>query len=263
MPWHWHKMVEFFYMESGTLEYHIPGKCLCFPPGSGGFVNANILHMTRPKYSNERTVQLLHIFDPVLIAGEHGGRIEKNYVMPITTSSSFDILLFSPDDPVQTKLLAMIRNAFSVPEGIGFELKMRNALSDIWLALYNLSGSLPDTGHVRKTDAKLKHMKTYIYEHYAEKITISELAASVCLSQRECYRVFQENLQTTRGEYLKGYRVQAACQMLAGTDEPIAAVGYGCGLGSSSHFGKIFREMMGCTPRQYRGKWQDYDRIRQ
>ena len=43
-PWHWHRSVELFYMESGTLEYFVPGKHLVFPAGSGGFVNSNVLH---------------------------------------------------------------------------------------------------------------------------------------------------------------------------------------------------------------------------
>ena len=104
-------------------------------------------------------------------------------------------------------------------------------------------------------------MMTYIYEHYAEKITISELAASAYLSQRECFRVFQENLHATPCEYLKNYRIQRACQMLAKTTATITAIGYACGLGSNSHFGKVFRETIGCTPRQYREKWQDRESI--
>lgn len=36
VPWHWHKTVELFYMESGSLEYDTPGGKLLFPAGSGG-----------------------------------------------------------------------------------------------------------------------------------------------------------------------------------------------------------------------------------
>ena len=34
-------------------------------------------------------------------------------------------------------------------------------------------------------------------------------------------------------------------------------VGRASGLGSSSYFGKLFREAMGCTPSEYRRRWQD------
>ena len=48
VPWHWHSAVELFYMESGSLEYSTPQGKAVFPQGSGGFVNTNVLHMTRP-----------------------------------------------------------------------------------------------------------------------------------------------------------------------------------------------------------------------
>lgn len=32
-----------------------------------------------------------------------------------------------------------------------------------------------------------------------------------------------------------------------------------CGLGSPSHFGQAFRASMGCTPNEYRHRWQDSD----
>ena len=33
VPWHWHKAVELFYMESGSLEYDTPGGGVLFPAG--------------------------------------------------------------------------------------------------------------------------------------------------------------------------------------------------------------------------------------
>jgi len=61
-------------------------------------------------------------------------------------------------------------------------------------------------------------------------------------------------------EYIKSYRLQEACRQLAREQKPVTAVSHACGLGSSSYFGKVFREYMGCTPTQYRAKWQDCDR---
>ena len=59
VPWHWHKSVEIFYMEEGELDYYTPQKHLTFPKGSGGFVNSNILHMTKLPQKYAKTLQLL------------------------------------------------------------------------------------------------------------------------------------------------------------------------------------------------------------
>ena len=39
--------------------------------------------------------------------------------------------------------------------------------------------------------------------------------------------------------YIRSYRVQAARQMLADSRMPITEIGYACGLGNASYFGKI------------------------
>ena len=44
VPWHWHRMVELFYMKSGTIEYTTPAGKWIIPAGSGGMVNSNVLH---------------------------------------------------------------------------------------------------------------------------------------------------------------------------------------------------------------------------
>ena len=60
-------------------------------------------------------------------------------------------------------------------------------------------------------------------------------------------------------EYIKAYRLQAACQMLAKGQEAVTVISHECGLGSSSYFGKVFREYTHCSPTEYRRKWQNSD----
>ena len=111
-----------------------------------------------------------------------------------------------------------------------------------------------------KSNDKIKLMMIYIHEHYREKISIPELAAAAYLSERECYRVFHDCLHMTPVEYIKAYRLQAACQMLAKGQEAVTVISHECGLGSSSYFGKVFREYTHCSPTEYRRKWQNSDR---
>ena len=102
-------------------------------------------------------------------------------------------------------------------------------------------------------------MLLYIYEHYPEKITVQQVAEAAFISERECFRVFRDCLQTTPVEYLMNYRIRKACIMLEEGCETVTAIGQACGLGSSSYFGRIFRETMGMTPVEYRKQWRDSD----
>lgn len=261
VPWHWHKTVELFYIESGTLEYNTPKGKFLFPAGSGGMVNSNVLHMTKLQAEHTKTIQLLHIFDTSFIAGEHGSRIEQKYIIPIIAAQQVEIIPLHPDKQVQKRILDLIQNTFHFSDQeFGYEIKLREALMEIWLALLELSAPILERKERQdKTNDKIKLMLVYIHEHFAEKISIPELAAAAFLSERECFRVFRDYLHMTPVEYMKHYRLQTACQMLAKGQESVTSISHACGLGSSSYFGKVFREYMGCTPMEYRLKWQNID----
>lgn len=258
-PWHWHRAIELFYMESGSLEYHTPKKAMSFPAGSGGFLNSNVLHMTKATSRTEGTIQRLHIFDPALISGSFGSRIGKRYVDPITANPRIELCAFHPDEPGQADLLGLIRDAFRLRgDDMGYEIRVRTALSEIWLKLFELlSPTLNQEESYDRNDERLRQMLVYIYEHFAEKIAVSELAAAACVSERECFRLFQTYLHTTPAKHIQSCRLQEACRMLIDGRDTVADIGYACGLGDSSYFGRLFRESQGCTPLEYRKKWQN------
>lgn len=261
VPWHWHKAVELFYMESGSLEYDTPGGKLLFPAGSGGMVNSNVLHMTKAMSKTEKNIQLLHIFDVSLLAGEQGSRIEQKYITPFIAVPQIELIPLFPGNAAEEKILKLILEAFHISSNeFGYEMRLREALSEIWLRFFELSHPIREKkGEHSKSNDKIKLMMIYIHEHYQEKISIPELAAAAYLSERECFRVFHDCLHTTPVEYIKAYRLQIACQMLVRGQEPVTVISHACGLGSSSYFGKVFREYAHCTPSEYRRKWQDCD----
>ena len=261
VPWHWHRTVELFYVESGSIEYDTPKGKMLFPAGSGGMVNSNVLHMTKAISQREKNVQLLHIFDVSLLAGEQGSRIEQKYIAPVITAVQIEIIPLFPGNREDERILKLLIDSFRLSsEEFGYEIKLREALAQIWLMLFELSSSMREKkdGYSKSND-KIKLMMIYIHEHYREKISIADLAAAAYLSERECYRVFHDCLHMTPVEYITSYRLQVACQMLAKSQETVTFISHECGLGSSSYFGKVFREYAHCSPIEYRKKWQNSD----
>lgn len=265
VPWHWHKTVEIFYTMEGGVEYSTPRGNTVFPAGSGGMVNSNVLHMTKARADSERNSQYLHIFDPSFIAGDQGSRIEQKYVTPIVTAPQIEVIALYPDNPGHTQLLRTIRESFKISEDeFGYEIRLREALSDIWFQFLTLTLPLLDQKEeYNKQNDKIKSMMVYIHEHYAEKISIADIACAAFSSERECFRAFHDCLHMTPVQYIKSYRLQAACSMLAKTRETVTNISHACGMGGSSYFGKAFREHMGCTPMEYRDRWQNSDIYRQ
>ncbi len=259
VPWHWHKEVELFYLQSGVLEYYTPKGKVVFPAGSGGLVNSNVLHMTKPQENVRNTVQLLHIFDTSFI-GTQGGRIDQKYITPILAARQLELFALYPNNPEHVQILNLIQESFHYNENdFGYEMKLRAVLSDIWLQLLTMSLPLLKEKRDDKINDRIKLMMIYVHEHYAEKISISEIAAAAFSSERECFRTFHECLHMTPVDYIRNYRLQMACLMLTKSKEKITFISHACGFGSSSYLGKIFLEHIGCTPIEYRNKWQNID----
>ena len=60
-------------------------------------------------------------------------------------------------------------------------------------------------------------------------------------------------------QYAAGYvlnlRITKAKQMLRFTDKKLEDIGYQCGLGAPHYFSRIFKQVEGITPSEFREKW--------
>lgn len=262
VPWHWHNAVELFYMESGELEYVTPGGTLALPAGSGGLVNSGVLHMTRPLSKSQPNVQLLHLFEPSFLAGPHEGLLAQKYVLPLVSRPDVQLIPIFPDSQEKVELLQALRGSFRLDEGEwGYEFQLRAALSQLWLQVSRLAPEPAKASLPTGNDSRLQVMLAYLYQHYPEKIQVADLAQAAFISQRECYRLFSQCLHCSPVEYLIRYRLQMACRKLVNSQESLTAISQACGFGSSSYFGKLFLRQYGCTPSQYRCRWQDQENL--
>lgn len=256
IPWHWHRQAELFYIKSGSLEYTTPHGTWLFTEGMGGMVNSNVLHRSRRLSSQKENIQLLHIFDPSFLSGGGGNQMENKYILPLISDRKIEMIALHSEKMNEKKIIEQIRQTFAISDQEwGYEFRLRASLTQIWLDLLQIVQTeqiiKKESG---KADEKIKCLMIYVHEHYKDPISIDELAESVFISKRVCYRLFQENLHMTPVEYIHSYRLQRASQMLVNSGKTITEIAQECGFGSSSYFGKLFRKKMKCTPEQYRRK---------
>lgn len=249
-PWHWHSALELFYVEHGCIEYITPAQRHSFCAGSGGLLLPDIPHMSLGHGGTPADLQLIHLFDPQLISGQPGSRIEKKYMLPLLEGP--ELLCLDPQDPEAWDILELIRESFRIePQAPGYEILLRELLSRICLTLAQKLPPERGRGRVR-TPELLRQILIYIHAHYAEKLTVEDLARAACVSERVCFKLFEKHMDMTPMEYVNNCRLRAAGRMLRQTDQPIAAIAAACGFQSGSYFTQIFRQVMGISPREYR-----------
>lgn len=91
-----------------------------------------------------------------------------------------------------------------------------------------------------------------IEEHYAEPLTVSQLAEETGLSRSQFDRQFRRLFGTAPREYLLRTRVRAASRLLVETDLPVTAIALDTGFYDHSHLSRTFQRFMGSSPSAYR-----------
>lgn len=252
-PWHWHNEVELFYMREGELDYVLPSGTYTFRKGEGGFINANVLHMTRCRPLLP-CLQEEHLFLPQLIGGQEHSIWMRRYIQPVITRSDLSLVRFDPAVSEHRKIIRLMKWAharyYEKPEE--YEFDIRDAMTRIWRILYRMARDSSSKEHPNPRSERIKAMMEYIAANYAQKLTLQSIAASGFVSVRECCRCFQENVGQTPLSYLTGVRLRRACSLLEHTSVSITEICAACGFNSSSYFGRVFHTAFGCSPTEYR-----------
>ena len=90
----------------------------------------------------------------------------------------------------------------------------------------------------------------YIKAHYAEEVSVSEIAVSVGVSSSYLSRIFKKEIGMGIHEYLNQYRVMRATELLQ--SHSVTDTGYLCGFCDSAHFIAVFKKHMHVTPMNYK-----------
>lgn len=255
--WHWFgKSAGLAYVTEGAFEIVASSGRQLLKQGSGVLLNVNVLHSISLASGSEQAKMYVHLFDPLLIGGEAGSRIYQKYILPVLNDKKLEIFALDPDNMQQKKILDQLYESFALDnEQPEYEIKLRNSLSDIWFGLFQqIEPMLGQQKKENKSDEKVKRMMVYVYEHFDEKLSVSDIAAAAFVSVRECFRIFSSNLGTTPEIFVRDYRLRMACQMLSSTTDSVTTIGYNCGFRNNSYFCKIFRENIGVSPLAYRKK---------
>ncbi len=249
IPWHWHKEFEVILVAEGTLRLNVLAEQFLPSEGDIAVINSNALHM-----ANGAPYCVLHslVFSSLLITGTEDSDFATRYITPLIASPAFNCVILHDD-----KLAQRYDEAFAAlrDDTPGFEFAVRDALSAVMMEVFRqVMPTLQAQQLPRNPDAhRVARMISYIQMHYAEKMTLGEIAQVCGISERETLRCFKRNIGESPIQYLLKYRLYCSAEKLESqADMPISAIAGACGFDSSAYFSKQFKTLYGCTPQHYR-----------
>lgn len=231
------------------------------------------------------SIETIGDYDLVLIGNENlehvwqqGSCTSKN-IREITIQFSPELLNKEIQDKNQfltiKKMLNMARHGISFPtEAI---MKVYNTLDtlaeekdgfiqmiNIIMMLYNLSKYEPKIlssstfahGETNTESRRILAVKDYISEHYAEAITLEQLAAIAGMSPSAFSRFFKIRTHKTVTDYITDIKLGHAARALIDTAQNVSEICYASGFNNLSNFNRIFKAKKGMTPKDFRALYK-------
>jgi len=92
-----------------------------------------------------------------------------------------------------------------------------------------------------------------VEERYADPIFCSDTVVDeVKLSLRHLNSIFKQHMLTSVSDYILGYRLTKACELLINTNYTVKIISEKVGFVNNSHFNYVFKKQYGVTPQTYR-----------
>lgn len=261
IPWHWHPEFEIIIVNHGEADIITDEQKIRLSAGQGILINQNTMHAIHPANDDANCSLYSTIFHPSFLFGYGNTMMSGKYLSPILSSPFFRTMFLDEQDPVAEKILDNINSVIAVnmTKKYGYELVTKAYLCQLWVTL--LENIVPQNAKVYKNgslsldESRVKEAILYIEEHYADHITLDDLAGSIHISRSECCRCFKRTLEITPIEYLMKYRIFKAASMIQ-SDDPVARsmsdLAFSVGFNNASYFNKVFRQFLKCTPSEYK-----------
>ncbi len=103
-------------------------------------------------------------------------------------------------------------------------------------------------GSVQNKNISIRLAMEYMNNHYAQRLSLEEIANAAGLSKYHFSREFKKATHTTVTSYLNMIRCNHAKTLILNNAYSVQDAAQACGFENASFFAKTFRRIMGCLP---------------
>lgn len=206
----------------------------------------------------------LHKGNAFLITGEKGGAYEADKIEPwhyvwINISGEMAVKFLknvgvSEKNPIFKSIDPDKLNRFAE----NLIQKRRENSFIVSGALYEFMGEMIKTSKNRTEIAGknpedyINICKNYIIVNYHKKITVNDLSAFIGLDRTYLYRLFKKELDMSPNEFILGYKIKRAEELLLTTQLSVKEIANSIGYDDSLAFSRLFSKRYGISPTKFK-----------
>lgn len=250
IPWHFHPEVEILLLTESSGLGFVGDSPESFGEGDLVVIGPNVPHIWREKggegYTRGAIVHLSVEFQEVVCNEIPETKSIRDLVVRAQRGAVFE---GETRDRAAAALLEM--NELSGLEKLLSLLRVLTQLASSSEVRYLSPGGLfPIIDG--KTGKRGQHCYEYIMDHIDSPITLEDVASVAHMSPHSFCRYFKKATGKTLSGFVNEIRIGLACRYLLDTDMKIADICHHTGFQSLSYFNRRFRELLQCSPRQWR-----------
>ena len=192
------------------------------------------------------------VFTGTLIAPETA-TIYQKYIQPIAQCDSLPFVVFRNYNDGHKEVNSLIKDIYRQMDEkrAGYELAVQRNINRIFEFISLNFETLPksEASRIQITNQiRIQKMLTFIYENFAEAVTLEDIAKAADISRSEAGRCFQAYMGCSPVDMLIKYRLQMAHGMLSDKTKTLQEISYACGFNSVNYFSRCFKKRYGYAP---------------
>ena len=252
VPMHWHSEFELNRILRGAGEFICGDERFTAKEGEVLLIPPNMLHAAYPLENHELVYQVL-VFHPAMLGANTNDRCTIECIRPIINGSVQVSNAIGPESQKYDEIKASVDCIFSCVYGNlpQLDLLLKSELLRLFWLLDQTELSTIDDTSISYTEI-IRPALEYMTKNLQETITIDRLADLSHLSKSYFMSCFKKAVGMGAIEHLTHLRINAACDALSDTNKIISEIAFSCGYSNLSNFNRQFKQIMGCSPKEYR-----------
>ena len=253
---HWHKEAEFTMITDGNCTYQIQ---LCPCPVNAGdliFVPPLVLHSIHSNTDPAMTSETF-VFHMNYLGMGNADICAVKYLTPLAMQKIIPPYIIKKEHPVYADALSIFHKISQLyhAKPIGYELRIKSLLLELIALL--LPFCQEDSAFSQLSNehtSKLKAVLEFIEQHYADPLSVADLASVCCFSEYHFMRFFKKYMGESAMEYVRNVRLAKAAELIEQGAQSSLEVSLSCGFNNLSYFHREFKEKYGMTPGAFQRK---------
>lgn len=270
-PCHWHRPVEIIMPIEGTYKVTINNETIVLNPKDIIFICPGVLHLLEAPDHGRRIIfqadfsiinnisgltSVITFLNPYAVFTPEVAPSIHNELVDILTEITKEYLDYTIFTNSNSSESADEKTPSSADNNL-YELAIYSLLIKmITIIGRNHISKIQDKAHNPNKEqeyiSKFMSICSYIDNHFAEDLTLEQIAQISNFSKFHFSRLFKEFTNMTFSKYINSKRISYAEQLLTDPTLSITEVAISSGFSSQSAFIRMFKQFNDCTPSDFR-----------